>query len=192
MKTAWLAGATCAIALLASGCAPLAPIAAPDVALRTPLAAFELSGRVVASDGQQAASGGLEWRHDRGSDQWTVSTPLGQILAQLDSDASGARLVTANGQRLQAANAEALLPQLIGIDAPVDRLAQWVQATPAADAEVRRRDAHGRPALVIDRGWRIEYPAYASDSPDAAAARVDVSRGEARLRLIIDRWQPQP
>lgn len=193
MRSAALAGAlACAIALLTSACAPLAPLTSADAAVRETAPAFELFGRVAATDGQQAASGGLEWRHDRGSDQWTVSTPLGQILARLDSDDSGARLLTADGQRLQAESAETLLPQLIGIDAPVDRLAQWVQATPAADAEVRQRDSFGRPALVIDRGWRIEYPAYADDSSAAAPARVDVSRGDARLRLIIDSWNPQP
>lgn len=193
MKSALAGGAlACAVALLAGACAPLAPHATPDAAARVAASAFELVGRVAASDGRQAASGGLEWRHERGSDQWTVSSPLGQILARLDSDAAGARLLTADGQRLQAASAEALLPQLIGIEAPVERLAQWVQATPAADAEVRQRDSLGRPALVIDRGWRIEYPAYADDGPTAVPARIDVSRGDARLRLIIDRWNPQP
>lgn len=180
------------LALLLGACAPLMPVDAPPAATRVTAPAFELSGRVSASDGVQAASGNLEWLHAHGRDQWTVSSPLGQILARLDSTPAGAQLQAADGRRLHAASAQDLLPQVLGIDAPVDRLAQWVQATPAADAEVRLRDAHGRPALVIDQGWRIEYAAYADEGAQAPPLRIDVSRGDARLRLIIDHWQTAP
>lgn len=184
--------AACALALLLGGCTALAPAHSVPAAVRTAAPAFELSGRVSASDGSQAASGTLEWLHARGSDQWTVSSPLGQILARLESSPGGAQLLAADGRRVHAARAQDLLPQLLGIDAPLERLAQWVQATPAADAEVRLRDSHGRPALVFDQGWRIEYTAYADDGARAVPRRIEVSRGDARLRLLIDSWQAEP
>lgn len=184
--------AACALALLLGGCTALVPAHSVPAAVRTAAPAFELNGRISASDGSQAASGMLEWLHAHGSDQWTVSSPLGQILARLQSSPAGAQLLAADGRRAHAARAQDLLPQLLGIDPPLERLAQWVQATPAADAEVRLRDRHGRPALVIDQGWRIEYPAYADDSAQAVPRRIEVSRGDARLRLLIDAWQAEP
>jgi outer membrane lipoprotein LolB len=67
-----------------------------------------------------------------------------------------------------------------------------VQAAPDADAEVRDLDPAGRPQRVIDQGWRIDYLGYADDTAAAAAARLDISRGDARVRLIIDSWTTLP
>ncbi|TAH46378.1 MAG: outer membrane lipoprotein LolB [Betaproteobacteria bacterium] len=179
-------------AVLISACAPLAPVTAPTVAQRRAVDAFELDGRMSASDGSRAASGRVEWQHAPGADIWTVYTPLGQIAARLESDAGGARLTDAAGQRIEAPHADALLPQVLGVDVPVARLGGWIQATPAAGAEVRSVDALGRPALVLDQGWRIDYLDYAEPTPDAMPARLDISRGDARIRLIIDAWSPRP
>lgn len=182
-----------AIAIAAlSACAPLTPVEAPPAAARRPVAAFDLEGRMSASDGSRAASGRVEWQHDPVADTWTVYTPLGQIAARLESDATGARLTDARGQRIDAPQAEALLPQVLGVDVPVDRLSDWVQATPGVGAEVRSVDALGRPALVLDQGWRIDYLDYATPGTDAMPARMDISRGDARIRLIIDTWRPRP
>lgn len=174
-----------------SACAPLQPSHAP-VAERHAATAFELEGRMSASDGSRAASGRVEWQHAPASDTWTVFTPLGQIAARLQSDAGGARLTDANGQSLDASHADALLPQVLGVEVPVARLPDWVQATPADGAEVRGRDAVGRPALVIDQGWRIDYLEYAGPGAEAPPARIDISRGDARIRLIVDTWTPLP
>ncbi|NLF54512.1 MAG: outer membrane lipoprotein LolB [Thauera phenolivorans] len=181
-----------ALAMLLAGCAPLtrAPMLAP--ASRSAASAFLLEGRISATDGTRAASGRIEWRHAPGGDRWTAYSPLGQIAARLESDADGARLLSADGSVLEADSAQTLLPQVIGVEVPVDRLALWVQAVPADGAEVRHTDARGRPGLVIDQGWRIDYHAYAGPDGDAAPARLDVSRGDARIRLVIDQWTPAP
>ena len=81
---------------------------------------------------------------------------------------------------------------VLGIDVPSARLPRWVQGAPDDGAQIRERDAAGRPQLVIDQGWRIDYLAYADDHPAALPARLDISRGEARIRLIIDSWTALP
>ncbi|AMO37661.1 outer membrane lipoprotein LolB [Thauera humireducens] len=187
-----LGAAMTAIALGLAACAPLSVTAPDTVVTRNAAPAFELQGRLSASDGQQAASGRVEWQHVRGTHHFTLLTPLGQVVAQLDADALGARLQTADGQVLSADSAEALLPQVLGVDVPIGRLGLWVQAAPGPEAEIRNRDSAGRPALVIDLGWRIEYLDYAGESADAPPARLDISRGDARIRLVIDSWTTLP
>jgi outer membrane lipoprotein LolB len=181
-----LSAAACA--LLVAACAPLQPHETVTATARTPLAAFELEGRLSATDGTQAASGGLAWQHTPQADSLTLFSPLGSIVARLDSSPAGAVLTHANGTRHQAADADTLIPAVLGIDLPTGQFARWVQAAPGAGAEVRSRDAAGRPTLVIDQGWRIDYLAYIDASPQALPARLDITRGEARLRLIIDHW----
>ncbi|MFT3759684.1 lipoprotein insertase outer membrane protein LolB [Thauera sp.] len=181
-----------AAALALPACAPLTVGPATGVAARSFSPAFELQGRISASDGNQAASGRIEWRHGHGTDSFTLLTPLGQIAAALDADAGGARLRTADGQSLHAHSTEALLPRVLGTEVPVGRLSRWVQAAPDADAEVRSLDTAGRPAIVIDQGWRIEYLEYDGPAGDALPARIDISRGDARIRLVIDSWTALP
>jgi outer membrane lipoprotein LolB len=167
----------------------------PDVVAvtRTEQPTFALESRIAVSDGEHAANAGLEWRHSRDGNQWTVLSPFGQIVARLNDSPTGAELQLADGKRWHAADAAellpALLPELANAGLPHERLTHWVQAAPHADAEVRELDDLGRPALVIDRGWRIEYFAYMSDSPAALPQRLNISRGEFRLRLMIDAWQ---
>ena len=154
---------------------------------------FSLSGRISASDGKQSAAGRLDWERRARTDRWTVSSPLGQIVAQIDSGPDGAEVLLANGERRYAPQAADLVPILLpgAADAglPPERLVAWVQAAPPGNAEVRTLDARGRPARLIDQGWIIDYLSYQDESPEAMPRLVDISRGDFRLRLVVDRWE---
>ena len=188
---------SCALsALLAasalSGCA-VGPTT-PEVAhvSRAVAPAFELEGRIAASDGQRAGNGALLWTHSPTMDEWTLLSPLGQIVAQLVSTPQGARLLTADGRMQESEDVRSMLPQLLGVSAPLDGLEHWVQASPRPGARVLAIDNSGRPARVTDAGWILEYPEYHSPAPDAAPRRIDANWGDTRIRLIIDQWAPLP
>lgn len=176
--------------VLLTGCASQAPVRQP-LAPRALAPAFELEGRLAASDGKEAASGALLWSHGRGADEWTLFNPLGQIVAQLVSTPRGATLLTADGQTRRAATAAEVLPELLGVPAPLEGLTYWVQALPRSGARVLEVDAAGRPSRISDAGWIIDYAAYDGEQADAAPRRIDAAWGDARIRLIIDKWTPQ-
>lgn len=182
------------VAALASGilhgCAIQPPTADVAHVARSVAPAFELEGRIAASDGDRAANGGLLWTHSPTMDEWTVLSPLGQIVAQLVSTPRGARLLTADGAVQEDEDAHAMLPRLLGVSAPLDGLASWVQAAPRPGARVLGVDAVGRPARVSDAGWIIEYTEYRDATPGAAPRRIDATWGDTRIRLIIDQWTP--
>lgn len=178
--------------MLLGACAPLQPLSETVAVARPTHVQFELEGRLSATDGERAANGQIEWQHAPMADRWTALSPLGQIVARLDSTPAGAELVLADGQRHRAENASTLLPALLGTEVPLAPLAGWLQASPRAGAEVRVTDQHGRPALVIDQGWRIDYAEYHDASPGALPRRLEISRGETRIRLVIDRWTLTP
>lgn len=167
------------------------PIAAP-AAIRPTITAFELQGRLAATDGTRAASGSLLWLHSPAMDEWTLLNPLGQIAAQLVSSPAGAQLLTADGHVQRAASAKKMLPELLGVTAPMDGLPHWVQAATGPSARVLSLDALGRPARIADNGWIIDYPEYSGPDPGAPPRRIDAHFGDARIRLIIDQWTPRP
>jgi outer membrane lipoprotein LolB len=184
-----------AVGILATACALNPAMPSADPVARQTFETFSLSGRLSASDGNQSASGRLDWERRVGMDRWTVSSPLGQIVAQVDSGPGGAEVLLANGERRYAPQVADLIPVLLPgaaeVGLPPERLAAWVQAAPPADAEVRTRDSRGRPARLIDRGWIIDYLGYRDESSESLPRLVDISRGEFRLRLVVDRWETE-
>lgn len=198
-QTARLRPALAALSLAAilSACTSLP---APDTSatpypthIRNVVERFELRGRLSATDGQQSASGRVEWIHPkRDQHQWTLYSPTGQIVAQLNSSADGAQLRTGDGQIHHAASIDDMLPQLLGVQVPVAGLIHWVQASARPQARILNQDARGRPGRISDAGWIIDYPAYADDSPTAAPRRIDASWGSTQIRLVIDQWTPNP
>lgn len=173
-----------------SGCA-LQP-AGPDriAAVRPAATAFELEGRLSATDGDRAANGRIHWLHSSSRDEWTVYSPLGQIVAHLVSTPFGAVLHTADGRRMTAADTGSLLPQILGVSAPVEGLPHWVQASARRGASILDLDDRGRPSRISDQGWLIDYPEYSGPDPQAPPRRVDAHWGDTRIRLVIDQWTP--
>ncbi|MDR2880805.1 MAG: outer membrane lipoprotein LolB [Azoarcus sp.] len=189
----WTAVLTVGILMTACTLNPAAPPS--DSVVRQTYDVFTLSARLSASDGSQSSTGRLDWEHRMEMDRWTISSPLGQIVAQIDSGPDGAEVLFANGERRYAPQVADLVPMLLPgaaeANLPPERLAAWVQAAPPSDAEVRTLDAQGRPARLIDRGWIIDYLGYRDETPESLPRLVDISRGEFRLRLVVDRWETE-
>lgn len=176
-----------------AGCAlqPASETGAPLVE-RAAIEHFEFEGRIAASDGQRSASGTLQWTRRAGYDEWTLLSPLGQIVARVVGTPQGAMLRTADGSATEAADVDELLPQMLGVNAPADHLDEWLQARPAPGARVIETDALGRPTRISDSGWLIDYPAYVDDTAEAMPRRIDATWGEVRLRVVADRWTALP
>ena len=180
-----------AVAALA-GCATPAVVSAPPALLRAlpPLMQFSLEGRLQVRDGERSAAVGIDWQYGPGRDEWLFTGPLGQGLARIEADSAGARMQLADGRRSEAASAGELAEALLGVGAPFDALPRWVTARPAATAQVRSLDTLGRPLQLVDQGWIIDYLEYAGEAPDSPPRKIDVQRGDTRLRLIVDSWNP--
>ncbi len=179
------------VALGLAGCAAPALREPPTMRpVAAELARFALAGRLQVRDGERSAAVGVDWQHDGAQDDWLFTGPLGQGLARIESGPAGARMTEAGGQRSSAASAAELAGSLLGVDAPFASLPRWVTARPGDGAQVREVDEQGRLRRLVDRGWTIEYTEYAGDAPDALPRRIDIHRGDTRLRLIVDTWNP--
>lgn len=180
------------LALILVGCAapdlrrpePVRPVQRAD------MPRFQLEGRLQVRDGERTAAVGVDWQHDGSHDDWLFTGPLGQGLARIEADAGGARMTLADGRRSEAASAAELAEDALGVSAPFVQLPLWVTARLRDGAEVRELDPAGRLRRVVDQGWTIEYIEYAGDGAADLPRKIDVYRGETRLRLIVDAWNP--
>lgn len=182
--TAWLAG--CAQLPGFSGNPPT-----PRLQLMPPPAAFRLEGRVAVRAGEENFSGGIAWRRAPSGEELLLSTPLGQGVAELRSDARGVTLRDAKGSEHQAADAESLVRERLGMTLPLRGLSWWVVGQPRPDAPYRAEtDAQGRLAMLEQDAWRIEFDRYQAQAAYALPGRLVARRGEdLEVRLVVHAWE---
>ena len=169
-----------AAALAAAGCAELTA-RSPDERVE-----FEFTARFAARYRDEAASGQLAWRHDAVRDEVLISSPFGQGLARVTRRDALVTLVTADDRRYAAADAETLTEEVLGFRLPLQGLADWVRARPAAGAPSQSTyAADGRLAVLTQHGWQVEYQEYEAGRP----SRLRLRYPGLELRLAISEWK---
>ncbi|MBU1645383.1 MAG: outer membrane lipoprotein LolB [Gammaproteobacteria bacterium] len=156
--------------LALAGCASLPP---PAVAPAPTFSAegFSLEGRLSLRQGETRHHVGISWRHEAARDEIFLSGPLGQGLAQLNRDETGARLLTAERQLLTAADWESLAERAFGARLPLSNLPRRLAAVPLP------------PTFLVD-GWRVDV----LDVVDGRPALIELRRDDIEARLKIDSW----
>ena len=165
---AWLA-----MALLA-GCAGV-QVGAPEAALGPPLQSFSAAGRISLRQGDRSDHLQFDWQHSPQRDLMLFSTPLGQGLAELGRDASGAWLAMPGAQERRAADLAELAQRVFGAPLPLDVLADWLRGA--------------QPGLEgLADGWRIVITETMPYDQRRLPRRLEVRRGDVELRIVIDTW----
>ena len=175
------------VVAVVAGCAtPRSPQTLP--ASNAAIGMFALAGRVAVKVEQRGYSARLNWRHGAGGDRLRILSPVGTVIAELEADASGATLTTADKKVYRSGDVQALTREVLGWDLPLEGLQHWVvgRAEPGWPVQAEERDARGRLTKLTQNEWRIDYLAYSGDS--ALPSRMLLAYGNLGLRLIIDRW----
>jgi len=177
----------CVATLWLAGCAAVPPHDAAATArpLLANITAFSFDGRLSARQGERPNHANISWRHTAAGDDILLTTPLGQGVAEITRDASGARLVGADGQVMTASDWRALAARAFGFELPLGDLARWV----LGDAPATQRDALGRTETATADGWQMRYLDYESAAPNALPVLMEFRRDDIELRLKVDAWQ---
>lgn len=180
-----------------AGCVPVRPLA-PDAAMlaaqdarEARLAAqpsFALAGRIAVSGTGEGGSGSFEWIQDGADFEFTLRSPVARQTWRMAYLAGDVRLEGLEGGTRWCTDPEALLAEEIGWDVPVRALAWWVRGAraPGRHAELWF-DAEGRPARLRQDGWQVDFRDW-FPGQDGLPRRVFAERGQARVRLVVDRW----
>src|SRR5262249_13532629 len=112
------------------------------------------------------------------------------MVAQLSSDAGGARLVTSENKTYSAPSIEQLAREALGWELPLVGLRYWVlgQTAPGAPVSAAERDAQGRLTRFVQNSWQVQITSYAGAYP----SRMQMNYGgNLEIRLAIDEIKPQ-
>lgn len=154
---------------------------------------WSFTGRIAMRDGREGGSGRIEWSQSPGKTKVVLSAPVTRQSWQLTIDGNGARLDGLAGGALNGPDATALLRQATGIEIPVVLLGAWVRGM-MTDKQLKTAswdtDDLSRLSHLEQDGWVIDYQWPAQRHPGEVwmPSRIDASKGQARVRLIIDQW----
>ena len=167
------------VALFASGCASVTPLA--------PASAGEsLSGRLalrVDADGMapaRAFSAAFDLRGNPRSGALGLSTPLGSMLAQARWTPGEVVLLTPQGTR-RFADLDSLTREALGESVPIEAWFDWLRGRPWADAPSRlAADGTGFEQL----GWSVDLARF---SDGAVLATRAAPAPAVTVRIQLDR-----
>ncbi len=182
--------------LALAACAPVAtrtPAAADNdaqAARETALAAttsWSFSGKVAVSQAGNGGSARIDWTQAGADFDIRLAAPVTRQSWRLSRHGGRARLEGLDGGPREGADAEALLLDATGWQLPVDTLAAWVRGARAGAGATFESDPLGRPALVREQGWTVEYRDWDAGSPPLPL-RVFARKDTASVRLVIEHW----
>jgi outer membrane lipoprotein LolB len=178
--------AALAVCAALAACAALPPTGEP---VRR-AAAFDLVGRVAVNYEGRAFSSGVRWQHQADGDEISLLTPVGQTIAHIVADASGAMLTGADGKQIRANDVESLTRRGLGWELPLARLAWWVKAevVPGGVIGEVTRDQEGRLVRLVQDGWRVDFVHHPPEDGSRLPQRLELARESYRIRLVIDGW----
>ncbi|MDO8208369.1 MAG: lipoprotein insertase outer membrane protein LolB [Gallionella sp.] len=177
------------VLLLLSGCAMQPP--SPPRPVQLDAAPFAMNGRISVKHNGSRDSAGLRWTHQAQTDEILLLTPLGQTAARIYRDAKEATLDEGD-KHYSDTDVESLMMQVLGWRLQLDGLHHWVLGLTAAGDALVERDESGRMTVLHQDGWEVRYLKYADDKADSLPARMQLSRENLQLTLLIDEWEWNP
>ena len=84
---------------------------------------------------------------------------------------------------------QSLVREKLGFDLPVENLHYWLLGVPnpASTFDLTRND-QDRAKTLNQAGWNISYDRYMPADGDTLPARMVLTAGDVRVRIVIDHW----
>lgn len=151
---------------------------------------FDLDGRLGVRYRDESSSGGIQWQHRPEMDKVILSSPLGQTLAVLNSDANGVTLIDSEHKTHHAQNAADLTAQLLGWPLPLQNLAYWVVGRTAPDQPYQiEQDAEHGLIRLTQSGWLVTYSRWEQIEGVVLPTKLSFAGHGVEVRLIISDWK---
>ncbi|MBJ7264366.1 MAG: outer membrane lipoprotein LolB [Burkholderiaceae bacterium] len=180
---------------LLGACVAVAACVTPTRMASTPgaEASFSRAGRFAltvtqAGGRQDAVQGGFSWLDERDRYVLDLTNPLGSTQARVEGRPGAAVLTRANGERLSAADPDALAEEALGSRIPVAGLRDWFQgrlASAPAASDVTH-DSQGRVQAFEQGGWQAKLSRYDEAGPQLLVLERRETDRRIVLRLVVD------
>jgi outer membrane lipoprotein LolB len=199
LRPLWLLVAALGLGACQTTPPPVAPTAPPaQVAAGWPARKAQLQargqytaqGRIGVVAGSDGFNGRLRWTQEGTRSTVSLDGPLGVGGVRIVNDAGGLSLTTPSGEALDSQAAHAELVKRMGFEPPLNSLRYWLQGVPdPASPSTETPDAQGYLGSLAQSDWTVTFTGYMQTPDGALPQKLTVTRGNVRVRLIIEAWR---
>jgi outer membrane lipoprotein LolB len=206
-RSANLRAASCALGMIAllAGCRTVPPAVVPGPGADAPwseqraaletLGQFGLDGRVAVAAHGEGFSASLRFRQQADRSDLALDGPMGIGGLRMALRGEQLEVSTSRGERLDGEAARAELERRLGFALPLAELRWWLLGIPAPGSgdepvATAAADHEQVPDGFEQRGWRVRVNSRAPALGFSLPQRLTVEREGARLKLVVERWQP--
>ena len=184
----------CISMLMLSACAsvPEPPTPVPDVTARAAFLAshpnWRIDGRVAYSHQGKGGSARMIWVQKTDHAEILLSAPLSMATVAIRLSADSAQIRDAEDKLLAEGTPSDVFMRILSSPVPDSGFAAGLRAYWPDVPESTRSALAG---LVTIDGWQWRYLEW-QDFPARLPKKIELTRGETRLRILIDDWQELP
>ena len=152
---------------------------------------YGLNGRVAVAANGQGFTASLRYAQQPRRADLALDGPLGIGGLRVGLDNEDLSVATSRGQKLDGEAARAELERRMGFPLPISELRWWLLGIPApGQAEVNADAVSGEIRDFMQNGWRVTINSRAPGLGFALPQRLTAERAGARMKLVVERWQP--
>lgn len=151
---------------------------------------WQFNGRIAVSAGGRGGSGRIDWQ------QWgedlaiQVSAPVTRRSWRLSRVDGVTRLTGLDAGPVQGGDAAELLRDSVGWEVPMTQMVDWVRGLRAPGRAQVSFGPDLLPEIIEQDGWSVQYRNWGLFAGRPVPTKLFAKRGDASVRLVIDRWQP--
>ena len=152
---------------------------------------YALTGRVAVAANGQGFSASLRYAQQPRHSDLALDGPLGIGGLRVVLDGDSLSISTGRGEKLDGMAARTELERRLGFALPLTELRWWLLGIPApGEAAVNENADSGEIRDFMQNGWRVSIAARAPALGFALPQRLTAEREGARMKLLVERWQP--
>jgi outer membrane lipoprotein LolB len=151
---------------------------------------FRMEGRLALNTGRRGYSGTVSWEQNDDILDFRFRGPFGFGGFRIHGDAERLRVKTTAGDEFLLTDPEREMTERFGWSLPVRSMRYWILGV--SDPELpatEQADEDGLLESMEQGGWQVVYEGYADAEGLLLPRRLDMERGEIRIRVMTDRWE---
>lgn len=151
---------------------------------------FRMEGRLALNTGRRGYSGTVSWEQNDDILDFRFRGPFGFGGFRIHGDLAQLRVKTTAGDEFLLRDPEQEMTERFGWSLPVHSMRYWILGVsdpglPATEVP----DDQGLLDSMEQAGWLVNYDAYGEIDGLLLPRRLDMERGEVRIRVMSDRWE---
>ena len=155
------------------------------------LDSYQLNGRVAVAANGQGFSANLRYQQLPRRSDLALDGPLGIGGMRISLDGETLAISTSRGERLDGQQARAEIERRLGFTLPIAELRWWLLGIPApGESTINAEPGSGEIHDFTQSGWHVSIASRSEGLGFSLPQRLTAERDGARLKLLVDRWQP--